>query len=232
MSRGKSLKQDIKTHILYTSARLFAEKGLAAVSVRDITGEARVNISSLNYYFGSKEHLIREVFETLLRPLQSERIALLDQIEQQAGDGGPDLESVLRAMIEPTIRSAVREDDLSTYLPRLMFQAFSFARSSIGEEVGEENDRVTMRFINALARAAPDIPYEDICWRYYLILGGFALLCTDARGAQRLRRLSDGLCDTDDADRIIEEMIAFFLPGMTGPAPSKPSKPRQSPRPS
>lgn len=222
MSERKTSKEDIRNLILEISTRLFAQRGLDAISVRDITGEAKVHIGAINYYFGSKEQLIHEIFETLLLPLLNERLALLDQIEEQAGDEPPDLESVLRALVEPTIRCSIGERGLSTYLPALMFQTFAVARRSIGDEVAEESDRVTKRFINALARAAPDTPYEEICWRYYLILGGLSLVCTDAQGAQRLRRLSGGLCDADDGDRTIEQMIAFFRPGMTGPAPSKP----------
>lgn len=221
MSRKKASKQDIKGQILEVSTRLFAEHGLDAISVRDITGEAKVNIGSVNYYFGSKEHLIREIFEALLLPLQTERLAMLDRIEAQAGEGPPDLEAVLRALIEPTIRCSVSKDGLSTYLPRLMFQTFAVARHSIGDDVAEENDRVAKRFIDALARAAPGVPYEAICWRYYLIIGGFSLVCTDAQSAKRLQRLSDGLCDTDDGDSIIEQMMAFFLHGMTAQAPGR-----------
>lgn len=203
------------------STRLFAERGLDAVSVRDIAGEALVNVAAVNYYFGSKERLVREVFETVLRPLQNERLALLDQIEASAGDGPPDLESLLRALIEPPIRCAAGEPGLSTYLSRLMFQTFAVARQAIGDEIAEENDRVAKRFIEAFARAAPDVPFEQICWRYYLVLGAFSLVCTDMQGAQRLRRLSGGLCDTGDADGVTEQMIAFFLNGMTGQAPIK-----------
>lgn len=226
MSRSKNLDKDAKSRILEISTRLFAEQGLDAISVRDITGEARVNIGAINYYFQSKEHLIHEVFETLLRPLQSERLALLDQIEVEAGGGKPDLEQVLRALIEPTVRSSVGGGH-SPYLPCLMFQTYAVARQSIGDQAAEENDAVAKRFINALARAAPDVPYEEICWRYYMVLGGFLLVCTDVQGAQRLRRLSDGHCDTDDGARIIEQMIAFFLHGMAGQAPSK-ARPSQS----
>lgn len=227
MRRSKNLKKETKNRILEISSRLFAEKGLDAISVRNITEEARVNIGAINYYFDSKEHLIREVFETLLRPLQNERLALLDQVEQQSGDGPLDLEQVLRALIEPTVRSAVGEHGLSPHLPCLMFQTYAVARRSIGDEAAEENDWVAKRFINALARAAPEIPYEEICWRYYMVLGGFLLVCTDAQGSQRLRRLSDGRCDTDDGARIIEQIIAFFLHGMTAQAPSKASQSRK-----
>src|SRR5262245_31070920 len=104
MSRPKKSphKQDPKSRILEVAIRLFAERGLDAVSVRDITGAARVNLGAVNYYFGSKEHLIREVFETLLGPLQRRRLALLDQLEAQAGNNPLELELVLRALIEPT----------------------------------------------------------------------------------------------------------------------------------
>lgn len=221
MSRRKPLEKDAKSRILEISARLFAEHGLDAISVRDITSEAQVNIGAINYYFQSKEQLVHEIFETLLRPLQHKRLALLDQIEDQAGDGPLDLEQVLRALIEPTVRSSVGEDALSPYLPRLMFQTYAVTRRSIGDEAADENDAVAKRFIQALARAAPEIPYEEICWRYYMVLGGFLLVCTDVKGAQRLRRLSDGQCDTDDGARIIEQMIAFFLHGMAGQAPGK-----------
>ncbi|MBB4860313.1 AcrR family transcriptional regulator [Novosphingobium chloroacetimidivorans] len=224
MSRKRNLEGDAKSRILEISARLFAEHGFNAISVRDITSEAGVNIGAVNYYFQSKEQLFHEIFETLLRPLQRERIALLDQIEAEAVDASPDPERILRALIEPTIRSSVGKDALSPYLPRLMFQTYAVARQSIGDDVAVENDAVATRFIKALARAIPHVSYEDICWRYYMVLGGFLLVCTDAQGAQRLERLSDGRCDTNDGPRIIEQMIAFFLSGITGPAPSKPRR--------
>ncbi|WP_163268612.1 TetR/AcrR family transcriptional regulator [Chelativorans alearense] len=48
----------------------FAEYGVDAIAVRDATRAAYVNLGAINYHFGSKEHLIREAFETLPGPLQ------------------------------------------------------------------------------------------------------------------------------------------------------------------
>lgn len=229
MNDENNAKQDPRNRILGIAIRLFAERGLDAVSVRDITREAQVNLGAVNYYFGSKEQLIHEVFETLLVPVQRKRLACLERIEAEAGDGPLDLELVLRALIEPTIRDSISEQGSQIYLPRLMFQAHAVRRPSLDDKISQQSDREAKHFIDAFARAAPDIPYEEICWRYYFIIGGLFMMATDAKGAQRLRRLSDGLCDTDDPDRVIEELIAFYLLSMTAPAPQTKS-PAAAPR--
>lgn len=221
MRRQKSVKPDVRIHILEVAVPLFAERGLDAVSVRDITTAAGVNSGAISYNFGSKEQLIHEVYEMLLGPLQRKRLDLLDQLEAQAGDGPLDLELVLRALIEPTMQDVIGQSGLVVYLPRLMFQAFSVSRPFLDDKLSEQNDRAANRFINALARATPGVPLEEIWWRYYIIIGGFLQLSSDATGLHRLERLSGGRCRTDDPDRVIEELIAFFLHGMRAPVPSK-----------
>jgi len=48
-----------ETHerILDAAQKLFAEKGLDATSVRDITTAAECNVAAVNYHFGGKENL-------------------------------------------------------------------------------------------------------------------------------------------------------------------------------
>ncbi|SKB75329.1 TetR/AcrR family transcriptional regulator [Dyadobacter psychrophilus] len=48
--------------IIEVAERLFADKGFAGTSVRDIAQEANVNVSMISYYFGSKEKLIEALF--------------------------------------------------------------------------------------------------------------------------------------------------------------------------
>src|ERR1044072_6932471 len=91
MSAQESIKSAPRNRIREVAIRLFAERGLHAVSVRDITREARANVGAISYYFGSKEGLICEIFEMLLGPVQRQRIALLDQLEAESGDGPLDL---------------------------------------------------------------------------------------------------------------------------------------------
>lgn len=63
--------EEIKTHdkrdyILDVAERLFAEQGFEAISVREISKEADINIAMVSYYFGSKEKLYEEVIQRKL----------------------------------------------------------------------------------------------------------------------------------------------------------------------
>lgn len=51
---------EAKTRLLETAGEIFAEKGYHAATVREICRKAGVNIASVNYYFGDKEHLYVE----------------------------------------------------------------------------------------------------------------------------------------------------------------------------
>ena len=52
---------DTKDIILQTAARLFAEKGFEAVSIRELSKEADVNIAMIAYHFGSKDGLFKAI---------------------------------------------------------------------------------------------------------------------------------------------------------------------------
>ncbi len=53
---------DTRERLLDTAERLFAERGFAGTSVREITDAAAANLGAVNYYFQSKENLYTEVF--------------------------------------------------------------------------------------------------------------------------------------------------------------------------
>ncbi|HWJ89591.1 MAG TPA: TetR family transcriptional regulator [Flavisolibacter sp.] len=51
-----------QVHIMEAAERLFADKGFAGTSVRDIAEAAGVNLAMISYYFGSKEKLMEAMF--------------------------------------------------------------------------------------------------------------------------------------------------------------------------
>jgi AcrR family transcriptional regulator len=63
MARTEPAQRNASTRevILGTAERLFAERGFAATSVRDIVGEAGTSAPSLYHFFGSKENLVIEL---------------------------------------------------------------------------------------------------------------------------------------------------------------------------
>ena len=54
-----------RNRLLESAVVLFAEKGFAAASVRDICSEADANIAAINYYFGSKDRLYAEAVKAV-----------------------------------------------------------------------------------------------------------------------------------------------------------------------
>lgn len=56
MGTAKDSEQT-KTRLIEVSGVLFAEKGYADVTVREIIDRAKANLGALNYHFGSKEYL-------------------------------------------------------------------------------------------------------------------------------------------------------------------------------
>lgn len=66
---GPSGATDIREGILDTSELLFATRGFAATSIREIADRVDVNPAMVHYYFGSKRKLLRAVMERVLEPL-------------------------------------------------------------------------------------------------------------------------------------------------------------------
>lgn len=90
--------------ILVAARELFAKDGFEAVSVRDVTTAADVNLASINYHFGNKQGLIQEIVREVLVPMNKQRVLLL----KEAGDRCESLENVeLRDVIEAYVRPMV-----------------------------------------------------------------------------------------------------------------------------
>ncbi len=97
-----------KEKLLDHAEQLFAEKGIQATSIRDITQNTGVNIASVNYHFGSKDGLVEQVLERRIIPLNQARVERLQQVFKIADAAGrkSSVEELLRALIEPTFEFA------------------------------------------------------------------------------------------------------------------------------
>lgn len=56
-------KNDCRNKLISTATRLFAERGLNGVSIRELSKAAGVSISMISYYFGGKEGLYSSVLQ-------------------------------------------------------------------------------------------------------------------------------------------------------------------------
>lgn len=75
---GPSGSPDIREGILDVAEVLFATRGFAATSVREIAEQVDVTAAMIHYYFGSKERLLQAVMERALEPMAG-AVAAIEQ---------------------------------------------------------------------------------------------------------------------------------------------------------
>jgi TetR/AcrR family transcriptional regulator len=56
-------KNELRNKLIFTATRLFAERALSGVSIRELSKVAGVSISMISYYFGGKEGLYSAVLQ-------------------------------------------------------------------------------------------------------------------------------------------------------------------------
>jgi len=61
-------EDDARTRILNVAGPIFAEKGFQATTIREICGQANVNVAAVNYHFGDKERLYTEAVKRAHQP--------------------------------------------------------------------------------------------------------------------------------------------------------------------
>ncbi len=70
--------RDTEQIILETAEKLFSQHGIDNVSVRVIASKANVNIALINYYFRSKENLIKTIIDKKLSGSANDLMKLLN----------------------------------------------------------------------------------------------------------------------------------------------------------
>ncbi len=197
-----------KAAVLEAAERLFAVKGLRCVSVRDITAEAGVNLASVNYHFGSKDGLVFEIFRRRTAELSRDRARMLHQAIDRHG-GAPPVRAILTALMEPPLRWSSPAN-----VRRIAMQFIIRARSEGSEAVREflRSDISHLRpFADALMKALPSLPPEEVYWRLHFVLG----MIHNNRFAEfdRLHALSDGLTRESDVEALLSRMLDFAEAG-------------------
>jgi len=217
--------QDTRERILDVAERQFMAHGYEGTSMRMITTAADVNLAAVNYHFGSKEALLREVFRRRLTWLNHERLQALDGLEAQA-DGAPLKPSqVLEAFFGTLLRMGGDESlggmTFLRLLGRTLTEPAEFIRTFFAGEYAEVIDRYKL----ALFRALPDVPKAEIVWRLHFMLGAmsYAIAGTDVlqvvTGCELGEISGAELSDEESAKRLADRLMPFLLGGLRAPLP-------------
>lgn len=83
-----------------TAERLIAERGLPALSLREVATEAgQRNHSAVQYHFGSRAGLVEAVFDARMRPIDARRAEMLAELE--AAGRTDDLAALSDVIVRP-----------------------------------------------------------------------------------------------------------------------------------
>lgn len=213
-----------RRRIMDAAEQLFAERGFGTVSLREIVVRAGANTASAHYHFGSKESLIRHVFERRAPPVIDRINELLDEAAAYKGQSDY-LDRVVSAMITPTIRGQSLQEQgariFNTLRARLFTEDLDLAESILNKVYRSAATRI----LAALQIALPHVPSKELAWKLHVIFGAQAANTT---WVARIHPVFSTTYRPEDPDEAIRYLVPLFVAVLRAPVPAGPPKGRRA----
>ncbi|MGB3027884.1 TetR/AcrR family transcriptional regulator [Paradevosia shaoguanensis] len=209
---SQTQQADTRARILHAAVEVFANRSFESATLKEITEAAGANIAAVNYYFRSKDELIRQVMASLLgRMTRARDVALTAYEKSVANDGKPGLEPLLDALIRPMVQLGLANPHGAANISLLMQARVSPAVPA--DLSSAEDDTIHERFIGALTRLLPQLSRKEIIWRYDCARGAMVFVLADVSpNIRQIVRLADTARQADE-ETIVRELIAFISQG-------------------
>lgn len=180
--------QGTRDTLVRAASRLFAERGIESVSLREINREAgQRNATALQYHFSGRDGLLRAVLARHHGRIEERRHAMLDEIDGTSGPVG--LRRLSEVLVEPAAELLADPDGGRDYL-RIMAEIVNrpdpgFVRATLDDPRSSTN-----RWRRAVAPLLPELSVDRLHRRFTAIRIMFGEL---ARRAESSRRRDDRL---------------------------------------
>jgi AcrR family transcriptional regulator len=208
-----------QSNILDAAETAFADSGYNGASMRDIVREARVNVATVYYYFGSKNGLMEAVLKRRFGPLRREHLDLLRKFELEAKGSPLAVEKILEAMLLPPLQLLATSRAKRQAVTRLLGRIVTEPDAQTQEILRSHRSEMRAAFLKALRASLPECAASDLQWRMELVWGALAfILCNPGT----IRSETRGACNPINAGKVLAEMIDFFSSGFRSSC--KPSK--------
>ena len=208
---------DTRRRILDAAEALFTEHGFEATTLRQITGQAQVNLAAVNYHFGSKEALIQELFRRRLTWLNERRLEALDRLEAEAKGAPLKPSKIVDAFFGVAVNMAADREGGGRTFMRLLGRTYTEPSEFVRGFLASEYSEAVGRFKAALFKALPAVPQEEILWRFHFMLGAMAYALS---GADALSIVGDSPVDDGAIDALYPRLMSFLLGGLRAPLPT------------
>ncbi len=105
---------DTRANLVTTAERLFAERGVDAVSLREIAREAGArNVMAVQYHFTDRPGVLAAIADKHLPVIDARRDALLDAVE---GEPEPSMRAMAAALVRPLAAKLADQDGGPAFL--------------------------------------------------------------------------------------------------------------------
>ncbi|AHI65311.1 TetR family transcriptional regulator [Burkholderia thailandensis] len=205
-----------KARILDAAEDLFIEHGFEAMSMRQITSRAAVNLAAVNYHFGSKEALIHAMLSRRLDQLNEERLRILDRFDAQLGPHVT-CEHVLGAMFIPALQASRDPQRGGRAFLRLIGRAYTDPSAFVRNFLTAHYASVAGRFFDAFQRALPNLPRAELGWRLHYAIGALSGALAGAETESLIDEFTQGRTMNDV--QMIARLSALIVAALKAPMP-------------
>ena len=208
--KKNSVSDKTRIRIIRASEKIFAQGGYRAMTLREVTHEAGVNLAAVNYHFGSKSNLMHEMIRERFEPINQERLQQLEQAIEKYGHVPIPLEEVFNALFRPLLAGVSSTPVADTILIKILSRALTETTDFVRKMHKEFFVELPMCFIQQIKRTCPTLSEEDLQYRLFLSVS--TMLGTIIEQV-RLEGISGGKLDGSNLDRILNELTAYVVAG-------------------
>lgn len=210
-------KKSTKDQLLDAAEELFAKEGYHGTSVRSITKRAGAHIASINYHFGSKEELLKEVLERRLIPINQERLKMLELALREAAQEGrpPVILDLVKAFADPLFTRVQASDSMIAF-SNIVQISLTQHDSTVGALFLGIMRPVIIAFIDALGLALPEHDSKQLNLKFHFMVGsmlhGMRMLSMTQKPPHS--ELHSELSAHIDPDTLMDHMYRYIVAGL------------------
>ncbi len=205
--------------VLDVAERLFAERGIDGVSLREIGKVAGSrNTGVAHYYFGDKQHLVDAIIARRSPWLHARRAELLEEATSEVGDSLVGPEALVRVIMRPLAEALEAGDYFVGFLARIATE------SPASIDIAKLDQEPAQSFLAAsrlLARTLPGLTRHRFRIRLDLLV---QLMVTAIASRQRAER--SGVVTLASRSMFLHELLDAGVGIMLAPTGSSDGDPR------
>lgn len=200
-------RTDTRKNIKVAARMLFAERGVEAVTVREIVAAAGAkNGGSLNYYFKSKDGLILELINEIFVDLSSAWLEGLSTLDRK---GGP---TCVRDIVDVIVRcpNAETYSDPSPTANRFLASVLFTRRKQLSSYLDQMNFLVFRRLLQLISNLRSEIP-EPVMRQRLIFFAWYLLSVQSAHETWKAsRKRSDVWSEVDPLHNLVDTATALL----------------------